>query len=96
MGWSVAVDYYSLYLHFSLNPDSSILYELQLVLAIDHKCTIVNIKNDAGCNLKYALRGTALRFLFSALNCLLDYYFQVAGNGGIDFVMLMLLVLLSV
>ena len=52
--WSVAVDYCILYLHFSLNSGSSIMYELQSVLTIGHKCAIVNIKNDAGGNLKYA------------------------------------------
>ena len=34
--WSVAVDYCSLYFHFSVDPGSSIMYELQLVLAIVH------------------------------------------------------------
>ena len=53
-GWSVVADCCSLYLHFPLNPGSSIMYDFKSVLAISHERMIVNIKNNASCNLKYA------------------------------------------
>ena len=53
---SVVVDYCSLYLRFSLNPGCYIMYELQSLLAIVHWCMIADIKNNAGCNLKYVFK----------------------------------------
>ena len=51
---SIELDFYSLYLYFSLNTGQLSYIRLHLLLAIVYCNSIVNIKNDAGCELKHA------------------------------------------